>query len=222
MQPYGAFTLFFRWPEGVQGASGKPPASITRDNFAARNSPLMGPDAPTPARGKGLQPYGALTLFFRWRKKSVQKKASGTATPGKSPLLPIFERGSSQCRAQHSWTANIYVRARSCSLFSSFKKGKAFSLRCLSPLCSPQLAAGIRIPCKLGCFDTVGKFCGVDEWADFLHPVGCGAGLPPLRGGMLQCGLEIFATQKASGIFKPCWPQIAEKRPVFFRKRGVF
>ena len=59
--------------------------------------------------------------------------------PGKSPLLPIFERGSSQCRAQHSWTANIYVRARSCSLFSSFKKGKAFSLRCLSPLCSPAV-----------------------------------------------------------------------------------
>ena len=114
------------------------------------------------------------------------------------------------------------VRARSCSLFSSFKKGKAFSLRCLSPLCSPQLAAGIRIPCKLGCFDTVGKFCGVDEWADFLHPVGCGAGLPPLRGGMLQCGLEIFATQKASGIFKPCWPQIAEKRPVFFSKTRRF
>ncbi len=25
--------------------------------------------------------HGALTLFFRWRKKSVQKKASGTATP---------------------------------------------------------------------------------------------------------------------------------------------
>ena len=97
-----------------------------------------------------MQPYGALTLFFRWRKKSVQKKASGTATPGKSPLLPIFERGSSQCRAQHSWTANIYVRARSCSLFSSFKKGKAFSLRCLSPLCSPAVGGGqaylLRVP----------------------------------------------------------------------------
>ena len=25
--------------------------------------------------------HGAFTLFFRWRKKSVQKKASGTATP---------------------------------------------------------------------------------------------------------------------------------------------
>ena len=40
-----------------------------------------GIDAPTPAREQGLQPYGAFTLFFRWRKKSVQKKASGTATP---------------------------------------------------------------------------------------------------------------------------------------------
>ena len=64
--------------------------------------PRVGNDAPTTAREQGLQPYGAFTLFFRWRKKSVQKKASGTATPGKSPLLPIFERGSSQCRAQTS------------------------------------------------------------------------------------------------------------------------
>ena len=32
--------------------------------------------------------------------------------------------------------------ARSCSLFSSFKKGKAFSLRCLSPLCSPAVGTG--------------------------------------------------------------------------------
>ena len=64
--------------------------------------PREGNDAPTTAREQGLQPHGAFTLFFRWRKKSVQKKASGTATPGKSPLLPIFERGSSQCRAQTS------------------------------------------------------------------------------------------------------------------------
>ena len=103
---------------------------------------LMGNDAPTPAREWDLPSHGALTLFFRWRKKSVQKKASGTATPGKSLLLPIFERGSSQCRARRSWIAISYDRARSCSLFSSFKKGKAFSLRCLSPLCSPAVGAG--------------------------------------------------------------------------------
>ena len=155
--------------------------------------------------------HGALTLFFRWRKKSVQKKASGTATPeaarpaarysqisafralpcpalvfaqacqsltaygscahwarapsrpklrpagalravlclgslcspaGKKPFIAFFERRSSQCRAQTSWRDNSCYLARSCSLFSSFKKGKAFSLRCLSPLVSPAVGVG--------------------------------------------------------------------------------
>jgi len=193
------------------------------------HTPAPGDDAPTTAREQGLQLYGAFTLFFRWRKKSVQKKAGGTATPeaarpaarysqisafralpcpalvfaqacqsltaygscahwarapsrpklrsagalrgcprpwfasltlpGKSPLLPIFERGSSQCRAQHCWRDNTYVRARSCSLLSSFKKGKAFSLRCLSPLCFPaggvwqtQMAMLGIFPCYVGGF----------------------------------------------------------------------
>ena len=70
--------------------------------------------------------------------------------PGKSPLLPIFERGSSQCRAQFSRRTNSCYRARSCSLFSSFKKGKAFSLRCLSPLCSPAVGAGQTQPMRVG------------------------------------------------------------------------
>ena len=52
------------------------------DNFAIKNLP-QGIDAPTTAREWDLAPHGALTLFFRWRKKSVQKKASGTATTGK-------------------------------------------------------------------------------------------------------------------------------------------
>ena len=71
-------------------------------------------DAPTPARTVGLPPRGG--QYFLSTRKKVPKKASGTATTGKSPLLPIFERGSSQCRAQHTWTANMDVRARSCSL----------------------------------------------------------------------------------------------------------
>ena len=58
-----------------------------------------GIDAPTTAQEQGLQPYGALTLFFRWRKKSVQKKASGTATPGKRLLLPILTAGLVMSRA---------------------------------------------------------------------------------------------------------------------------
>ena len=123
--------------EGVQGASGKPPASgmirqLCRNQFPVggrvgfdipwvsrqlrcpkvskgrAESPLVRPqahppcrgiDAPTPAREWDLPSHGALTLFFRWRKKSVQKKASGTATPGKSPLMPILTAGLATSRA---------------------------------------------------------------------------------------------------------------------------
>ena len=49
-----------RLPEGVQGASGKPPACIDKRQLCRKQFPLAGPDAPIPARGKGLQPYGAL------------------------------------------------------------------------------------------------------------------------------------------------------------------
>ena len=207
--------------------------------------------------------HGALTLFFRWRKKSVQKKASGTATPeaarpashcgqalryacawlraswpsaisgasrpsaslggglrpavapsglssssvrfahppGKSPLLPIFERGSSQCRAQHIRTANIYVRARSCSLFSSFKKGKAFSLRCLSPLCFPADGAGQAQPMRVGMLRRkLGGFAASISRPLFQLTAGGGLIQPALL-GMLRYGWDGFAVQKTGFLF---------------------
>ena len=172
-----------------------------------RTLPSAGPDAPTPAREWDLPSQGALTLFFRWRKKSVQKKASGTATPGKSPLMPIFERGSSQCRAQHSWIANSYARARSCSLFSSFKKGKAFSLRCLSPLCSPAVGAGA--DSTMASWDAsmqLGRFCSAENRLGFFF---CGwREKHTIHASQddFDMSLDISATQKASVISNPRWP----------------
>ena len=206
---------------------------------ARRRIPVApaGPDAPTPAREWDLPSHGALTLFFRWRKKSVQKKASGTATPeaarpaarrglrsavapsglsstsvrfahppGKSPLLPIFERGSSQCRARRSWIAISYDRARSCSLFSSFKKGKAFSLRCLSPLCSAAAGTGQTQMALLGM-----SRCGLRGFAaqknglDFFFAAGTiHTQITSL--GMRRYKLNIFVTQKASMDSYPRWP----------------
>ena len=92
---------------------------------ACRRIPLLGYDAPTPAREQGLQPYGAFTLFFRWRKKSVQKKASGTATPGKSPLLPILAAGLAMSRAAELASYACY-RARSELAFFRRQNGRAF------------------------------------------------------------------------------------------------
>ena len=137
-------------------------------------------DAPTPAREWDLQPYGAFTLFFRWRKKSVQKKASGTATPeaarpasrrGLRPavaLRAVLVLGSLRSPAgKKASTAHFdggarYV-ARSgvgqlthaivrarSSPFSAAKMGGPFSLRCLSPLCSHAVGVGQAYPLQGG------------------------------------------------------------------------
>ena len=76
-------------PEGVQGASGKPPACMTIDNLAVRNSPWWGPDAPTPARGQGLQPYGALYCFGRRTEGDWGRAESPQCARRRNPLPPV-------------------------------------------------------------------------------------------------------------------------------------
>ena len=62
------------------------------------------------------------------------------------------------------------VRARSCSLFSSFKKGKAFSLRCLSPLCFPAVGGGHTQPLQGFCFRRSRRRAGLSPagWDGFM------------------------------------------------------
>ena len=69
-------------PTSRRGAGGERKAPCWHDKrqLCRRNSPLAGPDAPTPARGQGLQPYGAL-YCFEWRSR---RGAGGRA---ESPLL---------------------------------------------------------------------------------------------------------------------------------------
>ena len=153
MQPYGALYCF-RWrSEGDWGRAESP-------QCARRRKPLppAGPDAPTPARGQGLQPYGALTLFFRWRKKSVQKKASGTATPGKSPLLPILTAGLAMSRAAELASLRMQSCALGARLFPPSKWASLFPSAAYRRSAPPQLAVGRRSPCKLGCFVVAWRF----------------------------------------------------------------
>ena len=93
-------------PKGVQGGERKAPLLAPQRENSAEEISLMGPDAPTPAREEGLQPYGALTLFFRWRKKSVQKKASGTATP--EAARPASRRGLRSAGAERLDAPNLF------------------------------------------------------------------------------------------------------------------
>ena len=66
-------------PKGVQGASGKPPASGMIRQLCRNQFPVGGMDAPTLARVVGLPPRGG--KYFLSLRKKVPKKASGTATP---------------------------------------------------------------------------------------------------------------------------------------------
>ena len=66
-------------PKGVQGASGKPPASGMIRQLCRNQFPVGGIDAPTLARVVGLPPRGG--KYFLSKRKKVPKKASGTATP---------------------------------------------------------------------------------------------------------------------------------------------
>ena len=51
---------------GAGGERKAPCIASIEDNFAVSSPPLAEIDAPTPARGQGLQPYGALDCF-EWR-----------------------------------------------------------------------------------------------------------------------------------------------------------
>ena len=62
-------------PKGVQGASGKPPASGMIRQLCRNHFPVGGIDAPTLARVVGLPPRGGST-FFRSERKYQRKPAA--------------------------------------------------------------------------------------------------------------------------------------------------
>ena len=88
LQPYGAFTLFFRWPEGVQGASGKPPACIGMCQPCRKKFPAKGIDAPTTARVMGLPPPTGDSTFFR-RERKYQRKPAARRLREKGSYCPF-------------------------------------------------------------------------------------------------------------------------------------
>ena len=102
--------------------------------------PWMGHDAPTTARKVGLLLRGG--QYFLSKRKKVPKKAGGTATTGKSLLLPILPAGLATSRVIKLDSYPQRLCALLCSPISAVKMGGPFSLRCLSPLVSPAGGAG--------------------------------------------------------------------------------
>ena len=80
--------------------------------------------------------------YFLSKRKKVPKKAGGTATTGKSLLLPILPAGLATSRVIKLDSYPQRLCALLCSPISAVKMGGPFSLRCLSPLGSPAGGAG--------------------------------------------------------------------------------
>ena len=79
---------------------------------------------------------------------------------GKKASIAHFAGGAHNVARNGVGQLSPALEARSCSLFSSFKKGKAFSLRCLSPLCSPTVGVGQAQPTQVGMLH-----CSLDNFA---------------------------------------------------------
>ena len=228
---------------GCRGASGKPPCLQQQATTLPKKLPLVGPDAPTPARGQGLQPYGALTLFFRWRKKSVQKKASGTATPeaarpaarrglrpavalravlvlgslrspaGKKASTAHFGGGARYvARSGVGQLTHAIVRARS-SPFSAVKMGGPFSLRCLSPLCSPAVGGRQTYLLQVKMVPTAWRSCSAKYEGFCFRRSRRGAGLP-LAG-------VISESHRPAGFGAQAMRPVAEWRSALAKRQGA-
>ena len=113
-------------------------------------NPLRMHDAPTTARTVGLPPRRG--KYFLSKRKKVPKKASGTATTGKSPLLPILTAGLAMSRAMELGSFHQLLERARARLFPPSKWAGLFPFAAYRRSVPPQLAWGkLKWRC-LGCF----------------------------------------------------------------------
>ena len=191
----------------------------------------IGLDAPTPARVVGLPPRGGST-FFRSERKYQRKPAarrlqrrptslcavgfglrepngwmpriySGHPIPALRPEqsdhVPWADcpqgLSSTSARCAHPPGKRLLLPILTAGLaMSRAMKLASLPIRAERARCSPFSAAKMGGPFSLRCLSPL---CS--------GAVGVGQAYP-LRGGMLSCGLGIFATQKASVKLKSRWP----------------
>ena len=223
-------------PKGVQGGERKATLlAATGNNFAESIPPWWGLTRRL-RRGLGLAiPRGAHTFLSVAKEKCAKEsqrhsnscgpprcasRASVCGSPfgavldlsslrspfwEKALYYPFLKEGvRNVARSMVKLTTFTFVRARAHS-FPLSKRARLFPSAAYRRSAPPQLAWGMLTPCGLKSFNVVGKFCGVDKRTGFLF-TGDGGHTPPLQVGMLRCGMNVFAAQKASVSLISRWP----------------
>ena len=201
-------------------SSGKQQAERTAVRAAPivcpEESPLVRPQAHISCRGGltrrlrrgrwGCRPEGGST-FFRSERK-YQRKHAARRLREKALYCPFLKEGVRNVARNGVGQLSPALEARSCSLFSSFKKGKAFSLRCLSPLCSPTVGVGQTQPMRIGMFwRGLGGFAAQNSRLGFCSTV----------------GINSHAQTTQLGCFDAVWIFSQHKRPAGFHiHAGLF
>ena len=148
LQSYEVLYCFEWRSEGDWGERKAPLLASMGDNFAVNKSPWWGLTRRL-RRGLGLAvPRGAHT-FLSVAKEKCAKESQRHGDYGKKPFIAHFGGGARYvARSGVGQIPPAIVRARS-SPFSAVKMGGPFSLRCLSPLCSPAVGGGHAYPLRV-------------------------------------------------------------------------
>ena len=140
-----------------------PLLASTGDNFAARNSPWRGLTRRLRREGRACSPMGRSHFSFGGERKVCKRKPAARRLREKALYCPFLKEGvRNVARSTVGLPTFTFVRARAHS-FPLSKRARLFPSAAYRRSAPPQLAVGILTPCKLGCLDVAGRFCGVDE-----------------------------------------------------------
>ena len=147
-------------------------------------------------------------------KEKCAKESQRHGDSGKKALIAHFAGGARYVARTLIGKISLAIVRAPNSPFSAVKMGRPFSLRCLSPLCSPAVGTGQTqrnaswdVSAEIGWLRSAKKRASF-----FLYNWHCTYSTN--GAGMIRCCLDIFATQKASVISYPRWPFMRAMRPV--------
>ena len=125
-------------------------------------------------------PWGVHT-FLSMAKEKCAKESQRHGDSGKKASIAHFGGGARYVARSMIGQISPAIRRAPNSPFSAIKMGGPFSLRCLSPLCSPQSAVGRLTSCRLKWFLRLGGLAAPNMRVSASVAVGVGH-TQPLQG----------------------------------------